>query len=331
MITWPDMTQLTGMLIHAPDPVTVFGADAKRAKKNYHRLLKYVHPDKGGNAELTATVNTLWDCYAPIDAVFAGFPALYWLGAGDIATVFEGIGGEVIKVVSDPADNDLMANEVAILADLAISPGYTDMQRYFPTAVSAMEGDKAVTILQYDPVVPEPRYLWTLKDLAGYYNHQVNPKHIGWIWRRILAALGFIHYHGIIHAAVTPDNILIEPIQHGVILIDWIHASKNQRPLRSIAAKWLDMYPQSVVDRLPPTPGLDIYTAAKSMLWANPDLPDAMQLYFKWCAGESDLGRPDRFNLLLSEFDRTIYDKLGWKREFVPMDDLFTWEALWKS
>jgi hypothetical protein len=47
-----------------------------------------------------------------------------------------------------------------------------------------------------------------------------------WIWRRALATLGFIHDAGWTHGDVSLEHLLVQPRDHGGMLIDWSAATR---------------------------------------------------------------------------------------------------------
>ena len=55
----------------------------------------------------------------------------------------------------------------------------------------------------------------------------MNPRHLVWIWRRILDILAFVHANGWTHGDLAPDHLLVHPRDHGVLIIGWGRAKKN--------------------------------------------------------------------------------------------------------
>lgn len=60
---------------------------------------------------------------------------------------------------------------------------------------------------------------------------RVEPEHMAWITERILNILKYLHYHGVVHGDVKPQNVIVQPETHSVVLVDYglsiIRPSKN--------------------------------------------------------------------------------------------------------
>jgi hypothetical protein len=170
-----------------------------------------------------------------------------------------------------------------------------------------------------------PRQTASLKQVVDGVGGTLRDKHIAWIWRKLLIAVGIMWYHGVIHAGCNPDNIIVttDINLHGIVLDGWYFASYQQAPLVVVNDAWMDIYPPHIKDseRNLPQPGLDVYMAAKSMMWANNHLDKVLVDYFNWCAQDFALARPDTVKMMLPEFDHRIFNVLGWQREFVKMTE----------
>ena len=114
--------------------------------------------------------------------------------------------------------------------------------------------------------------------------------------------------------------------------MDWHSASRKQERARIIVPKWRDMYPPEILARELPTPATDIFMGAKTMLWAFPNMPNEMRLYFGVLSQISLWSRVSDLDMLLKNWDRLIHDRLGWPHEFVPFDfnlSVVNWEWWW--
>lgn len=318
-------------------PVSVFGLT--NAKERYRKLSAMYHPDVWRTnpviyplaEDLQIALNLEWKEYNSGGTGQGGL----LLGRGDVADVY--LDGDNVKKISR-GDNDLIEHEADILKTLNAHPNYEAYARmYVPRLIGLgyNEDDLAINTIGYtDDVLPEQ--LFTLKQLAVSYDYAPPIKAAGWIWRRILAALSLGHLIGVIHGAVTPDNILLKPgiegqQQHRGYLIDWTMATSMDGSVLVMSNEWADLYPPETLRKLPATPAFDAYMAAKSMLWAFRNMPREMERYFERCTVASNFGRGWKFVELVDQWNTVMYDRLGWNREFVPLNfaavDWSWWDA----
>jgi serine/threonine protein kinase len=77
-------------------------------------------------------------------------------------------------------------------------------------------------------VLRHPYGYWgSLAVLNERFPQGLDPRHIVWIWRRILAALSFVHAQGWTHGDIRPEHALVHLQDHGVRLIGWTSAKKG--------------------------------------------------------------------------------------------------------
>jgi len=267
-------------------------------KSEYRRLVRVVHPDRVDQADrdvAEAVFKTLNELYnhalhavetdtvgvIPSKASFTTHAATHETVAKvtewcDMAVCYKAnsmIAGTLsrafIKVAKTPTDNDLLATEAEALRRLS-DGGDPKRLMFYPTLVDtfAVTADSAR--------MRANAFSW----LDGFYNLEqvkrrypggVDPLDAAWMWRRVLWALDYAHDRGLVHGAVLPQNIMILPGQHGVVLVDWCYASvkldKTYRPLSAVVGRQRDWYPDTVLDKRPVVPGLDIALGARSMVY----------------------------------------------------------------
>jgi hypothetical protein len=213
----------------------------------YRKWVKVVHPDAVGaprRATATLACARLSDLYrSHRDTHFS---------SGDIADLFTGGGGVLLKVPRDPADNGLMETEAEALRKLRQS-GDSRFRAYAPRLVDSFihaDSGKRVNVLV--------RQTGT-KPLA-----QLRPDlETGiWIWRRLLAALGWAHRAGVVHGAVLDRHLLIHQRDRGLVLVDWCYA--GHRPKAIVKAEE-SAYPPEVLTDKTASPATDIYMATGVM------------------------------------------------------------------
>ena len=52
-------------------------------------------------------------------------------------------------------------------------------------------------------------------------NRKLDAEHVAWISERVLNILKYLHFHGVVHGDVKPQNIIVQPDSHSVVLVDY--------------------------------------------------------------------------------------------------------------
>lgn len=264
------------------------------------------------------------------------------IATGDISDIYKAastIGtitySTIIKIARDSKDNDLSLNENKILKTLekakdsdTLKPFVTKMLDSFSYCDTT--GEHSVNVIEN----PAEGFI-DLETLRNkYYPNGLDAKHTAWIWRRVLLGLELAHQNGIVHGALVPSNILVQPDLHGVVISDWSYAvdtSKTSQRVSAIVNSKKHFYPPEILAKEQPFSGTDIYMAAQSMIWlmgADPltkkfpkEVPIEIQRYFKGCSVNSKIGRPSDALVLLNEFDELLKSigKPYHPRKFVPL------------
>lgn len=156
------------------------------------------------------------------------------LGSGEHSTVHlaRRLGPQpmlaTLKLTSSESGRSSHVREAAVLRDLqATDPGGTGafFSRLIPEVVGfgGVDGDHRHALILRNPT----GYWGSLAALADRFPGGLDPRHAVWIWRRILAVLGFIHGHGWVHGDVRPEHALVHAPIHGVRLIGWAAARQG--------------------------------------------------------------------------------------------------------
>jgi serine/threonine protein kinase len=243
------------------------------------------------------------------------------LARGDICMLYAGhaVGNspKILKIPVQPGDNDLLANEARILKHLQASKNYAQL-RYFVSqlAESFVYQEKSSGITRQINVLEHIDGFYSLKEVHAVYPQGVDPRDMAWMWRRLLIALSFAHASGVIHGAVLPTHILIQPREHGVILIDWSYAVRAGERICAISSAYRAWYPAEIFAHEEPLPGLDIAMAARCMyeLLGGDPLKQTLPEHIPWqlashlqgCTLANPRQRPQDARRLLSDFDALI-------------------------
>jgi hypothetical protein len=122
-----------------------------------------------------------------------------------------------------------------------------------------------------------------------------------------------------VHGAVLPEHVLIQPAEHGLVLVDWCYAAigPDDRTPALVAAR-RDWYPAEVTAKAAPGPGTDIAMAARCMAELMGErMPRALRSFVDGCGRSALRQRPDDAWRLLAELD-AVLKRLYGPRKFRP-------------
>ena len=189
------------------------------------------------------------------------------LAQGDLSSVYIGTmegadqGKIVIKVAEDPADNDLMMNELKTLRYLATDPG--PYGKHLPQVIEDIrtQDQRTGIIMRFIEGVD-------LNQIRAKYTGGIPARHIIWIFRRTLSVLGYAHSKGVVHGNIEPTHIVVSPPDHNVFLIDWAYSvykpAATGQKFRALNEKYSA---PEVKEQKPPLPQSDLYSAGKCMIY----------------------------------------------------------------
>ncbi len=238
----------------------------------------------------------------------------------------------MLHIAKAPTKNAQIANEAAMLRKLYQDDTDNTYRPYLPALVDNFSY-RANGVTRGSLVFRQLEGFVTLEMLKSSVPN-VHPLDMAWMWRRLLVPLGFAHQNGVVHGAVLPSTIAIQPIEHGLMLGGWYSAQGDDNghyaALTTGIADYIRWYPKEVIDKQPVSPATDITMAAKTMVWlmgGDPltgnlptTVPAPMRAFFKGCIQGSTHARPQNAWMLINEFDELL-ERLGrpyWPRKFRP-------------
>ncbi|HTJ40197.1 MAG TPA: serine/threonine protein kinase [Dactylosporangium sp.] len=292
------------------------GADAHQ---QYRALAKLIHPDAVGprGTKAFARLSELWRSRGTIRSARGVYSTTTLEHRGDLANLYKVPEGH-LKLVRDPACNDLMAREAAALRRMAehADPRYLP---YVPRLVDTFRHKADGTARRGNVIGVSATRLHSLAEVQRKRPHGLDPRDAAWMWRRLLVGLGTAHRAGVVHGAVLPEHVLIEPGDHGVVLVDWCYsASEPGERIAAIVPRHRDRYPAEVLDRGEPGPYTDLAMAAGLMADLMGDrAPKALRRFADGCRLASPRQRPDDAWRLLAELDELLHRLYG-PRKFRP-------------
>jgi serine/threonine protein kinase len=125
--------------------------------------------------------------------------------------------------------------------------------------VERPSGDIAL-VMSYIPGHTLAKYIET-------YDH-LDAEHVAWIAERVLNALKYIHFNGVIHGDLKPPNVIIQPESHLAVLVDF--GLSLVKPTSSSVAKGYTEYfaPPESLDGGTLIPESDLYSLGMTMIYA---------------------------------------------------------------
>ncbi len=292
-------TSTPDAILAARRPEDVFGDAADRAavRRAYRRLARAVHPDTApADLRTQAAFAHLADLYAgagrrledgtygtgDAPVTIAGRRHTYTLGGelarGDSSVLYRvRFGGEpdgerdgIVKLVRDPRDNDLAANEAATLARLLGNVDTFDvLSPYLPAYLESLrlrDRDVRTTRRALAFAAPEPPLL-SLAQIRARRPAGLPAQEGAWMLRRILVALALTHANGLVHGALTPDHVLVAPAQRGIVLVDWKYAVEAGATVTAAPAAWRAMLAPEIGAARPAGPAADIFMAMRCVAY----------------------------------------------------------------
>jgi serine/threonine protein kinase len=146
---------------------------------------------------------------------------------------------------------------------------------------------------------------------------------------RALSALGYAHSQGLVHGALNPDRLIVQPRSHNALIVGW--SSAAYRPATTgerIKPPFGEFSAPEVRDAAEIGPWSDIYSLGKLMIWLlggnhvtnefPPGIEPPLQRFILSLVTESYLARPADAWALHEQHNR-IKDRL-WKRKYLHFD-----------
>jgi hypothetical protein len=327
------LDQLAALLDRAATASEIFGADAEG---QYVRLAKICHPDRfppGPEQEKAAAVFrrlTQWreaalQAASPqtILSPSRRYGLVRQLATGDLADVHLALADGVryvLKITRPSGGNPLLAAEARHLKSLAARCGDRRYREYLPRLAETFAVPGADGVRQANVFVHREGF-YTLEAIRRRYPAGLDARHLAWIFKRLLAVIGFAQTCGLVHGAVLPPHVMLHAENHGLQLVDWIHAVRIGGALTFIPAAYRQWYPSEVLRREAVGPATDVFLAAKCLIYASggdpvaqqwPDtVPAEMRQFLDTCLFASQRMRPQNAWDLHEEFDQLLARLFG--------------------
>ena len=187
------------------------------------------------------------------------------LARGDLCDVYESTHdgrSVVVKVAGSAADSDLLDVEAR---NLGVLVGLGGLRALVPVLVDSFEVRAAGERRRVNVIGRAPAGHVTVAEICTAYPRGVDYRDAAWIARRLLAALGYAHSRGVVHAAALPEHVLVHPTEHTALLVDWCYSARVGDVARAVVSPRLTWYPPELLARRPLGPQVDVYLAGRCL------------------------------------------------------------------
>ena len=197
-------------------------------KAAYQALMKKHHPDHGGDEKIAKKINEAYeilsnstkrrdydkDIGATTGTVIGNYRVLSEIAEGGFGITYKGehtLTKDLVCIkhcsMVSAAHDAVLIQETKAIWDLRhyALPAMRDLHR--------LDDGSLALIMSY---IPGP----TLEQIVEKVG-KMEPETVAWISDRILNALMYLHHHGVIHGDIKPQNIIIQPATHSVVLVDF--------------------------------------------------------------------------------------------------------------
>lgn len=244
----------------AATPVSLFGTDRVAAKAIYLELAKALHPDKYADVKervaherAFAKLTEMWSRYnaPPPSAKIGKWTVVAPMHKGGICDIYEvshdGIHA-VLKIARSAKDNDLVKRERAAIVKLHGGVEADKFGERVPRLVDKFTASgRECNVLTLDHGELSMEYV----SRAFHTRGGIPFRHVVWMTSRVLGALGYAHENGVVHGAVLPHHVFVNPSTHGATLLDWTASSvlddnNKTTKIPYINKRWESFYPPEV-------------------------------------------------------------------------------------
>lgn len=315
-----------------PDPYKILEVDNRASatviKAAYHALAKLHHPDQNGDPkkfkEVTAAYEILSDpakkkrydkvANKKTGTFIGSYEVIESIAEGGFGATYRGehvITGDpvCIKHCSEisSAHDQILIDEMRSIWDLRhyALPVMRDLQR--------LDDGSLALIMSYIPG-------YTLEQIVEKAG-KLEPETVAWITERILNALLYLHHHGVIHGDIKPQNIIIQPKTHSVVLVDFgLAMVKPGSSDKSLGYTPIFAAPEQIAGK-PLLPASDYYGVGMLMVYAlnggkrmekkevPSTVPDPMSNFIASLVKKDVLSRPQ--SELFDEFVKVRHQSFG--------------------
>lgn len=242
------------------DPFLFFGKNKDDVLKHAKRE---IHPDKFVTdaalveqaKNIFSRLTYLYETLATAQQI-GPYRVVYEVAKGDLCDVFKVAEGTQYYILKRPR----VVKQKATKKEFDTIKSVADCGKVYARLVpQPVKFTKEYSLYKWqDGLITGSQVIIDHKDLDS--------RHIVWMYKRALLIVGYLHTQKIVHGAITPDHLIFDAVNHGLVLTGFIHSGKIDEAIGIVPKKWIHYYPDEAKTEKKLTMSLDIYMLAKSMI-----------------------------------------------------------------
>ncbi len=282
-------------------------------KAAYRALIAEIHPDMGKSGIRARKVNEAYEVLSdPVKrarydqereelegSLIQNYRILAPIAEGGFGKTYKGehvLAGELVCIKHcsrvSREDEKILIGEAKAIWDL----------RHYSLPVMRdlikLDDGSLALVMSY---IPGPTLEQIVKKVG-----RLDAEHVAWIAERVINALKYLHFHGVVHGDVKPQNIIVQPESHTVVLVDFGLAMV--KPSRGDINKGFTplFAPPEEITGSPLVPESDFYSLGLTMIYAlggntdcverrqvPRDVPEPLCAFIRRLIVHDVLGRPN--------------------------------------
>ena len=245
------------------------------------------------------------------------------IGTGSLATLYAGKAGDgsqvAVKMFRKPAHAPYADAEKDVLTELAETvKKWTFLDGYYPRLVDSFRHKETGGSVQRRVNVLDAFTAgwYTLAQVKASYPQGLDGRDWAWMHRRLVIAVGGIGAAGWVHGAILPENVLINPALHGLVIVGFSCAVRSGSAPRAVVASQRDLYAPEALAKEPLTPATDMFMAHSLMRFMLHPSQRRQLAFADGCSQTTPGYRPDAASVAI-EYDELVRELYG-PRKFRP-------------
>lgn len=178
------------------------------------------------------------------------------------------------------AEHSVLGVPVCVKQEKTGDPDYTRLFREEARLLWDVRHSSLPTLKDYQEL-PDAGQIMVMSFIAGEELQALTERrgfvadeHVCWILQRLLDALSYLHYHGVVHGDVKPANVILDIEHHNAVLVDFgLFVGRPSATSKAKGGTPLFIAPE-LTDGKPPIPASDLYAVgATALAMAGGNLP----------------------------------------------------------